>query len=160
MAHGKADMDDVKELTNLGSNETNYKYDKPCVEMLETFPNKFAPGSGDQGYLIDMNFPEFTSLCPKTGQPDFARIRLQYIPNENCLESKSLKLYFFAFRSFGAFMESITNKMLRDFVEASKPRWMQVSADFAPRGALAITVHATYDDLRGFVTEVLRAENA
>ena len=139
-------LDDITQLRSLGTNETDYRYEDPSSKMLEVFPNRHL---GD-GYLINLRFPEFTSLCPKTGQPDFAEILVQYVPGELCLESKSIKLYFFAYRNFGAFMESITNKILRDMVEACQPKSMTVIGDFAPRGALRITVQASYDETLGF----------
>lgn len=136
----QAKYDDVSKLTQLGSNTTKYTYDGPCSAILETFPNNRS----DRDYKITLEFPEFTSLCPKTGQPDFAHISINYIADELCVESKSLKLYFFAFRKEGAFMETITNKILSDFVEACSPRWCEVVGDFAPRGALKIIVTASY----------------
>ncbi len=139
-------LDDVSRLKSLGTNQTDYRYQNPSPEMLETFPNRHP----DAKYQVDLVFPEFTSLCPKTGQPDFARIEVTYIPKDLCLESKAVKLYFFAYRNFGAFMESITNKILRDFVAAASPRWMRVRGVFAPRGALAITVNAEYSEAQGF----------
>jgi len=143
---GKANIDDVSELKSLGTNETDYKYKDPNMLMLETFPNR----NKDSQYHVDLNFPEFTSLCPKTGQPDFAHIQVVYVPNKLCLESKSIKLYFFAYRNFGAFMESITNKILRDFVHKCEPLQMVVKATFAPRGALSITVTAEYSEEYGY----------
>lgn len=136
-------IDDVKQLTQLGNN-TVYKYENPDKSILETFPNK----NPDRDYIITLEFPEFTSLCPKTGQPDFANIVIEYIPDKECIESKSLKLYFFAFRNFGAFMETITNKILTDIVEACHPRWCKVTGDFNPRGALKIIVTADYKDVK------------
>ncbi|RLF30301.1 MAG: NADPH-dependent 7-cyano-7-deazaguanine reductase QueF [Thermoplasmata archaeon] len=147
-------LDDVSKLKSLGSNKTDYTYEEPCVEMLEVFPNRHV---GDD-YMVEMSFPEFTSLCPKTGQPDFATITVRYIPNKVCLESKSIKLYMFAYRNFGAFMESITGKILRDFVQVSYPVYMNVIGDFAPRGALAIRVHATWSQKEGFHTPAIRME--
>ena len=116
-------------LTQLGSG-TNYKYAGPCVEMLETFENKNL----GIDYEIQLIFPEWTSKCPKTGQPDFATITIDYIPNKVCIESKSLKLYFFAYRDEGAFMETLTNKILNDLVKACSPKWMRVYAELTPGG--------------------------
>lgn len=135
-------FDDVTSLTQLGSNQTDYKYDKPCAEILETFPNQF-PG---RDYHIRLEFPEFTSLCPKTGQPDFANIYIDYVPNELCVESKSLKLYMFAWRNEGSFMETITNRILNDFVAACNPRWCEVRGEFNPRGGLKIDVVAEHGE--------------
>lgn len=143
---GTAALDAVDQLKSLGTNETDYRYQDPSVEMLEVFPNR----TPEARYIVNLKFPEFTSLCPKTGQPDFANILVQYVPGETCLESKSIKLYFFAYRNFGAFMESITNKILRDFVQACSPRSMKVTAQFAPRGALGITVEAFYQEGVGY----------
>jgi 7-cyano-7-deazaguanine reductase len=108
--------------------------------MLETFQNPHP----DRDYLICHNTEEFTSLCPKTGQPDFAFIKVQYVADEKCVESKSLKLYLFAFRNEGAFMENIVNTILNDLVEATEPRSMLVVGVFAARGGLKTTVEAEY----------------
>ena len=132
--------DDVSTLTQLGSNETRYEYDEPCAAMLETFPNKY-PG---RDYVATYKFPEFTSLCPRTGQPDFAEIVIEYVPDKLCVESKSLKLYFFTFRQYGSFMETITNKILDDFVSACLPRWCRVTGLFNARGGLKIDVVAEH----------------
>jgi 7-cyano-7-deazaguanine reductase len=140
--------DDITKLTHLGSN-VQYQFEEPSVKILETFPNQQEE---EDSFLVTLTFPEFTSLCPKTGQPDFADFTVKYVPDKVCLESKSVKLYFFAFRNHGAFMESITNKVLRDFVEVCQPRWMRVVGNFAPRGALSIAVAAEYDSTLGFYT--------
>lgn len=132
--------DDTSNLSLLGSEHTSYEYDGPEATQLETFPNK----TPDRDYLIKMEFPEFTSLCPKTGQPDFATIHLEYIAQEKCLESKSIKLYFFRYRGYGSFMETIVNKILDDFVEACSPKQMKVTGIFNPRGGLKIEVVAKY----------------
>lgn len=147
-------LDKVDQLTTLGNN-VRYAYDKPTTDILQTFPNRHP----EADYFIHMEFPEFTSLCPKTGQPDFASIVIDYVPGEKCLESKSIKLYFFAFRNFGAFMESITNKILRDFVEVCQPRQMKVTGNFAPRGALTIKVEAFYHHKNGFNFKRARKES-
>lgn len=133
-------LDDTKGLTQLGSNETRYQYEHPCSEMLETFLNQY-PG---RDYRIRIDFPEFSSLCPKTGQPDFGKIEIQYIANKKCVESKSLKLYFFAWRNEGSFMETIVNKILNDFVKACDPKWCEVRGIFNPRGGIEIEVVADY----------------
>ena len=132
----------VPELTKLGSKTTEYQYDEPSINILETFSNK----NPNRQYQIEFIFPEFTSLCPKTGQPDFAIITIRYIPKEKCIESKSLKLYFFAFRSYGAFMEAITNKILDDLVLVCQPQWMEVVGQFNARGGTHINVTATTND--------------
>jgi 7-cyano-7-deazaguanine reductase len=131
--------DDVSGLKSLGSS-TQYQYEKPSMSILETFPNS-TPGGR---YKIHLIFPEFTSLCPRTGQPDFATITISYIPDRMCVESKSLKLYLFAFRSEGSFMETTTNRILNDIVAICHPRWCKVVGDFAPRGGIRIKVVATH----------------
>jgi 7-cyano-7-deazaguanine reductase len=133
-------VDDTKDLRHLGSQRTEYKYDEPGPEILDTFPNKY-PG---RDYQVEFIFPEMTSLCPKTGQPDFAVIEIRYIPDNLCIETKSLKLYFFAFRSFGSFMETITNKILEDLVSVCQPKWMQVVGKFNPRGGVVLNVTAEH----------------
>lgn len=126
-----------KELKTLGSS-TQYKYNFPSTDILETFDNK----TPDREYVVEFIFPEFTSLCPKTGQPDFATIKISYSPDKKCIESKSLKLYLFAFRSHGSFMETITNKILEDCFRICDPRWMKVHGLFNPRGGITINVKA------------------
>lgn len=132
--------DDVGGLTKLGSQKTDYKLDSPSSDILETFDNKYP----ERDYKVQLVFPEWTSLCPRTGQPDFATITVEYIPNKKCVESKSLKLYFFAYRNYGAFMESITNKVLEDLVAVCSPRWMRVTGKFNARGGTFINVEAEY----------------
>jgi 7-cyano-7-deazaguanine reductase len=107
---------------------------------LETFANP-AP---EQDYTIRMVIPEFTCLCPKTGQPDFATLRLEYVPHERCVELKSLKLYIWSFRSRGAFHEAVTNEILRDLVAATAPRFMRLSAKFNVRGGIYTSVVAEH----------------
>jgi 7-cyano-7-deazaguanine reductase len=107
---------------------------------LETFANP-AP---ERDYTIRMTIPEFTCLCPKTGQPDFATLKLEYVPNELCVELKSLKLYIWSFRSRGAFHEAVTNEVLRDLVTALKPRFMRLAADFNVRGGIYTSVVAEH----------------
>jgi 7-cyano-7-deazaguanine reductase len=131
-------MDDVSGLKSLGSG-TVYRYDEPSVEILETFPN----ATPTRNYLIRYDFPEFTSLCPKTGQPDFGEVTIKYVANNLCVETKSLKLYLFAYRGLGSFMETITNRILQDFVAACSPRWCEVACRFRPRGGISVTVVAS-----------------
>ncbi len=131
--------DDVKDLKSLGSRKTDYVFDVD-PKLLETFLNKF-PG---REYVVHLDFPEFTSLCPKTGQPDFATIEIEYCPDKLCIESKSLKLYFFSYRQCGSFMETITNQILQDLVAVCSPRWMCVTGKFNSRGGIVITVGAEY----------------
>ena len=107
-------------------------------KTLETFAN---PESA-RDYLIHMEIPEFTCLCPKTGQPDFATLVLDYIPDRTCLELKSLKLYVWSFRNEGAFHEAVTNRILDDLAKATRPRFMRLTAKFYVRGGIFTTVVA------------------
>ncbi len=107
---------------------------------LETFANP-AP---ERDYTIRMTLPEFSCLCPKTGQPDFATLRLEYVPHELCVELKSLKLYIWSFRSRGAFHEAVTNEILADLAAATAPRFMRLSAEFNVRGGIYTTVVAEH----------------
>lgn len=109
-------------------------------EILETFPNP-AP---NRDYVIEHVAPEFTSVCPKTGQPDFATITLRYIPDRVCLELKSLKLYYFAFRDRGIYFEAVINEILDDIVAVCAPRYAEVMGDFNVRGGIGTTVTAEY----------------
>ena len=109
-------------------------------KSLETFENP----QPDRDYTIRIDTPEFTCLCPMTGQPDFATIQLEYIPDRSCLELKSLKLYFWSYRDQGAFHEAVTNSILSDLVEAISPRFMRVSADFNVRGGVYTQVIAEH----------------
>ncbi len=133
-------QDQHSELRTLGSRKTEYKYNEPSTEILETFPNR----TPDRDYEVELIFPEFTSLCPKTGQPDFATITIRYTPNLSCIESKSLKLYLFAFRNYRSFMETITNKIRDDLVEVCSPRSLEVISNFNPRGGIAINVTSIF----------------
>src|SRR5688572_26275907 len=105
---------------------------------LETFPNP----SPARDYRIHMEIPEFTCLCPRTGQPDFATLVLDYVPDRRCLELKSLKLYVWSFRNEGAFHEAVTNRILDDLARATEPRYMRLSARFYVRGGIFTTVVA------------------
>ena len=107
---------------------------------LETFPN---PSSATD-YTIRIRIPEFTCLCPKTGQPDFAEILIEYVPDERCIELKSLKLYMWSFRDEGAFHEAVTNRILADLRERLEPRFIRVSARFNVRGGIYTTVVAEH----------------
>jgi 7-cyano-7-deazaguanine reductase len=108
---------------------------------LETFPNP-TPG---RDYEIRFDCPEFTCLCPKTGQPDFATIRIEYVPDERCVELKSLKLYLWSFRDEGCFHEAVTNRILDDLVAAVAPRRMTVEGDFLVRGGIHTVVRASHE---------------
>jgi len=114
-------------------------------KRLETFPNP----SPRRDYRIEMEIPEFTCLCPKTGQPDFATLRLQYVPDRLCVELKSLKLYVWSYRDEGAFHEAVTNRILDDLVAATRPRYMRLEARFSVRGGIYTTVVAEHRK-RGF----------
>lgn len=109
-------------------------------KALETFPN---PGPG-RDYAIHMQIPEFTCLCPKTGQPDFATLFLDYVPDRLCVELKSLKLYIWSFRDEGKFHEAVTNEILDDLVKATAPRFMRLTAKFYVRGGIFTTVVAEH----------------
>ncbi|MFA7096923.1 MAG: preQ(1) synthase [Gammaproteobacteria bacterium] len=107
---------------------------------LETFPNP-QPG---RDYTIRIRVPEFTCLCPKTGQPDFATIHIEYVPDLKCIELKSLKLYIWSYRDEGAFHEAVTNRILDDLVAACEPHFMRVTAEFNVRGGIYTTVVAEH----------------
>ena len=109
-------------------------------KSLETFPNP----QPERDYTIRMRIPEFTCLCPKTGQPDFATLHLEYVPEQRCVELKSLKLYVWSFRDEGAFHEAVTNRILADLVAATAPRFMRLSAEFGVRGGIYTTIVAEH----------------
>lgn len=109
-------------------------------KTLETFPNP----TPQRDFIIHMEVPEFTCLCPKTGQPDFATLILDYIPDTLCVELKSLKLYMWSFRDEGAFHEAVTNRILDDLVRATEPRFMRLTAKFYVRGGVFTTVIAEH----------------
>ena len=127
------DKKDLKRLTLLG------RKTKP-LKKLETFSNHH-PG---RNYTVTLQTEEFTCVCPKTGQPDFARLTIQYIPDRSILESKSLKLYLWSFREKGVFHEHVVNSILDDLVSALAPRWCKVMGEFSVRGGITITVEAEY----------------
>lgn len=107
---------------------------------LQTFPNP----NPERDYVISMDCPEFTCLCPMTGQPDFAAFKIEYVPDKLCIELKSLKLYLWSYRNEGAFHEAVTNKILSDLVAACNPRWMEVRGIFNVRGGIGTTVTAAH----------------
>lgn len=126
-------------VTLLGNQHTQYPTDyDPSV--LETFENKH-PGND---YFVKFNCPEFTSLCPITGQPDFAEIRISYIPDIRMVESKSLKLYLFSFRNHGDFHEDCVNKIMKDLIKLMDPKYIEVTGLFTPRGGISIYPYANY----------------
>jgi 7-cyano-7-deazaguanine reductase len=110
---------------------------------LETWPNQFP------GYVITTRFPEYSSVCPKTGLPDYGAIIIQYMPKKDCIELKSLKMYLLAYRNLGIFYENAVNKILRDIVRAIRPEWCVVRGEFTPRGGLTTSVFARWPAIRG-----------
>lgn len=126
-------------LTLLGSQKTKYSFDyDPSV--LEAVPNTHS----DRDYFVKFNCPEFTSLCPKTGQPDFATIYISYIPDKLIVESKSLKLYLFSYRNHGDFHEDCVNMIMDDLIRLLAPRYIEVWGRFLPRGGLSIDPYCNY----------------
>ncbi|MCD6589176.1 MAG: NADPH-dependent 7-cyano-7-deazaguanine reductase QueF [Candidatus Fermentibacteraceae bacterium] len=125
--------DDASGLSLLGNSTDEF-------EGLEAFENL----NPERDYTVTLATDEFTCVCPKTGQPDFATVTITYIPDKRILESKSLKLYFQTYRNTGVFHEHVTNIILNDLVEAIHPRWCRVQADFGVRGGISITVEAEY----------------
>jgi 7-cyano-7-deazaguanine reductase len=110
------------------------------ARALDAVPNPHP----DRDYEVAMTIPEFTCLCPITGQPDFATIRIRYVPDQHLVELKSLKLYIWSYRDEGAFHEDVTNRILDDLVQALRPRWADVTGDFTVRGGIKTEVRATY----------------
>ena len=135
MSQEKAANDSTERLTLLGREVTQ------PVRKLETFPNQH-PG---RQYTVTLECPEFTCVCPVTGQPDFAVITIRYIPDQRIVESKSLKLYLWSFRDEGTFHEHVTNQILDDLVEALDPLYCHVTGAFNVRGGISITVDAEYE---------------
>ena len=111
-------------------------------KLLETFENEYQ----DRDYTIEHTAPEFTSVCPVTGQPDFATIILEYIPNKLCIELKSYKIYLTSFRNDGIYYESVTNRILDDLVAVCKPRYMKITAEFNTRGGISSIVEVEYEN--------------
>ena len=130
---------DGEGLKLLGSRTTEYRMDY-APEVLETFVNKHQ----DNDYWVRFNCPEFTSLCPITGQPDFAEIRISYIPDVKMVESKSLKLYLFSFRNHGDFHEDCVNIIMKDLIRLMEPKYIEVTGLFTPRGGISIYPYANY----------------
>ena len=129
----------LDQLKQLGSQNTKYTYDYD-PSLLERIPNKHA----DRDYFIKFNCPEFTSLCPKTGQPDFATIYISYIPDQYMVESKSLKLYLFSFRNHGDFHEDVVNVIMKDLIRLMNPKYIEVWGKFLPRGGISIDPYCNY----------------
>lgn len=141
----------AKHLISLGSEKTSYSYDEPDSALLEAFPNPITsvetnPARAAQSILI--RCPEFTSLCPKTGQPDFATIVIEYGADKLCVESKALKLYLGSFRMHGEFHESCVNRICNDLVTLLKPQWLRVTGEFTPRGGIPFWPTSTYKATR------------
>ncbi len=126
-------------LTKLGSQGTEYTFDYD-VSLLETFSNKHP----ENDYFVKFNCPEFTSLCPITGQPDFATITISYIPDKVLVESKSLKLYLFSFRNHGEFHEDCVNTIMKDLINVLDPKYIEVTGKFLPRGGISIDPYCNY----------------
>lgn len=111
---------------------------KSKLPTIESFSSQF------NNYEITIAIPEFTSMCPKTGLPDFGRVTIRYMPHKLCVELKSLKMYILAYRNLGIFYENAVNRILNDFVKATKPKWAVVTGEFNPRGGLISTIEARY----------------
>lgn len=138
MGRSKTETDNLKLLGNTG-----VKYpDDYAPHMLETFVNKHP----DDDYVVRFDCPEFTALCPKTGQPDFGHIIINYIPDKEMVESKSLKLYLFSFRNHGDFHEDCVNIIMKDLIRLMKPRYIEVTGRFMPRGGISIVPFANWGD--------------
>ncbi len=131
--------DDTSSLTLLGKTKSDYP-SRVDPGVLETFPNRFS----NRDYQVVMITDEFTSLCPVTGQPDYGTIEVRYVPDMECIESKSLKYYLFSYRQEPTFMETVVNRILEDLVEKCAPRRMTVVGRFRARGGISIDVSAEY----------------
>ena len=137
----KASKERFNTLTLLSASERNYPT-SPEEARLETFTNLYA----DRDYLIEFDCPEYTSLCPVTGQPDFGHIIIRYVPDDKCIESISLKLYLYSFRNSSTLHEESVNTILDAIVKACSPRRAEVIGRFRPRGGISINVKASYGD--------------
>ena len=126
-------------LKLLGRSETHYPA-RPTAGTLETFPNRYP----QRDYWIRFDCEDFTSLCPITGQPDFAKLRIEYVPDAQCIETKSLKFYLASFRNTRSFNEEISNRILEDIIAACQPRRLRVHGEFAARGGIRVTVDASH----------------
>ena len=132
-------QEELSEITLLGNQGTTYTYSYD-PEILEAFNNKHPKND----YFVKFNCPEFTSLCPITGQPDFATIYISYIPGEKMVESKSLKLYLFSFRNHGDFHEDCMNIIMEDLIKLMDPKYIEVWGKFTPRGGISIDPYCNY----------------
>lgn len=133
--------EELSGVTLLGNQDTQYKYDYN-PDVLEVFENKHS----ENEYLVSFDAYEFTSLCPKTGQPDFAKIFISYIPRKKMVESKSLKLYLFSFRNHGDFHEDCMNIIMKDLWNLMNPKYLEVFGVFTPRGGIAIYPFVSWAD--------------
>ncbi len=131
--------EELEGVTLLGNQNVRYAFEY-SPDVLETFPNRDA----DRDYFVKFNCPEFTSLCPKTLQPDFGTIIINYIPGDKMVESKSLKLYLFSYRNHGDFHEACTVRIMRDLVELMDPKYLEVQSKFLPRGGISIDTFSNY----------------
>lgn len=131
--------DEMEGVTLLGNKNVTYKMDY-APEMLQTFINKHQ----DNDYFVKFNCPEFTSLCPITGQPDFATVYISYVPDVKMVESKSLKLYLFSFRNHGDFHEDCMNIIMKDLIKLMEPKYIEVWGKFTPRGGISIDPYCNY----------------
>ena len=132
---------ELQGITHLGSNHTEYPNDYNPA-LLETFENKHP----ENEYVVTLDCPEFTTLCPKTGQPDFGHIVISYIPRHKMVESKSLKLYLFSFRNHGDFHEDVVNIIMKDLQKLMDPKYIEVKGYFMPRGGISIHPFANAGD--------------
>ena len=133
------EKEELQGVTLLGNQKTKYPQDY-APEMLETFINKHQ----DHDYFVKFNCPGFTSLCPMTGQPDFATIYISYVPDVKMVESKSLKLYLFSFRNHGDFHEDCVNIIMKDLIKLMDPKYIEVWGKFTPRGGISIDPYTNY----------------
>ena len=132
---------ELQGVSHLGSNHTEYPQDYD-PGLLETFENKHP----ENEYVVTLDCPEFTTLCPKTGQPDFGHIVISYIPRLRMVESKSLKLYLFSFRNHGDFHEDVVNIIMKDLIHLMDPKYIEVKGYFMPRGGISIHPFANHGD--------------
>ena len=138
MSSGR-NREELKGISHLGCNGTKYP-DDYAPEVLETFENKHMGND----YFVKFNCPEFTSLCPITGQPDYANIIISYVPNRYMVESKALKLYLYSFRNHGDFHEDCVNIIMKDLIRVMDPKYIEVWGKFTPRGGISIDPYCNY----------------
>ncbi|MFT6332227.1 MAG: 7-cyano-7-deazaguanine reductase [Lentimonas sp.] len=123
-------------MSNKLGEKSHYQYSNPDLKILDKVPNPHK----NTNFVITLTCPEFTSICPITGQPDFAHLVIDYIPGDHIVESKSLKMYFFAYRNHGAFHEDCTIRIAKDLVELLKPKWLRIGGYWYPRGGIPIDI--------------------